>query len=255
MLTTRPRLVRQDRITDLERTQVADRFGVVLALLVATVFFSVAATDRPWASLVTGLALSATAVIAMWASGAARRVVRAGITIAVLGIGVASFATITGGSLGTRTIAATSLVLTLLTMGAIARRIRVHAEISLMTVLAALCVYVLLGLAFSFTYELLDHLGSEPFFVGHASAIRSDFVYFSYVTLATVGYGDLTAAGGLGRAFAVTEGLMGQIYLVTAVAALVGNLGRRRRGRPLDGSSGQDETPEEPAGREGSPGT
>ena len=46
--------------------------------------------------------------------------------------------------------------------------------------------------------------------------------------MATVGYGDLTAQGGLGRAFAVTEGLLGQIYLVTTVAALVGNLGGKR---------------------------
>jgi hypothetical protein len=48
------------------------------------------------------------------------------------------------------------------------------------------------------------------------------------VTMATVGYGDLTAKGGIGRALAVTEGLLGQIYLVTTVAALVGNLGRTR---------------------------
>jgi len=46
--------------------------------------------------------------------------------------------------------------------------------------------------------------------------------------MTTVGYGDLTPEGGLGRALAVSEGLLGQIYLVTAVAALVGNLGRKR---------------------------
>ena len=46
--------------------------------------------------------------------------------------------------------------------------------------------------------------------------------------MATVGYGDLTAEGGIGRALAVTEGLLGQIYLVTTVAALVDNLGRTR---------------------------
>ena len=50
--------------------------------------------------------------------------------------------------------------------------------------------------------------------------------------MVTVGYGDLTAEGGIGRAVAVTEGLLGQIYLVTTVAALVGNLGRTRT--PLD---------------------
>jgi hypothetical protein len=51
-------------------------------------------------------------------------------------------------------------------------------------------------------------------------------VYFSFITMATVGYGDLAPQGGVARALAVTEGLFGQIYLVTAVAALVGNIGR-----------------------------
>jgi hypothetical protein len=53
-------------------------------------------------------------------------------------------------------------------------------------------------------------------------------MYFSFITMATVGYGDLTPIGGLGRALAVMEGMLGQIYLVTAVAALVGNLGYTR---------------------------
>jgi hypothetical protein len=58
-----------------------------------------------------------------------------------------------------------------------------------------------------------------------------------------VGYGDLTPQGGLGRALAVTEGLLGQIYLVTAVAALVGNLGRTSAPRQErdEGSSEEDE--------------
>ena len=53
----------------------------------------------------------------------------------------------------------------------------------------------------------------------------------SFITLATVGYGDLAPQGGIGRALAVTEGLTGQIYLVTAVAALVSNIGSARASR------------------------
>ena len=71
----------------------------------------------------------------------------------------------------------------------------------------------------------------QPFFASQETATRSDYVYFSFITMASVGYGDLTAQGGLGRALAVTEGLLGEIYLVTAVAALVGNIGRARAPR------------------------
>jgi hypothetical protein len=241
-------LVRRERITERERTQVADRFGVVLGLLIATVFFTIAAPEEAWARLVTSAALAATAIIAMWASGAAPRIVRAGYLVAGLGVAVALAATVTGGAVGLRTIAVSSLALTLLTMTAIGRRIRVHAEISAMTIVAALCVYILIGLMFAFVYETLGRLGSGPFFAASAAETRSNFVYFSSITLATVGYGDLTAVDGIGRAFAVTEGLVGQIYLVTAVAALVGNLGRSRTPGGLFGTMGDpkdapDQTP------------
>ena len=55
-----------------------------------------------------------------------------------------------------------------------------------------------------------------------------DFLYFSFVTMTTVGYGDLTAAGDLGRMLAVTEALIGQLYLVTVVALVIGNIGQER---------------------------
>ena len=73
-----------------------------------------------------------------------------------------------------------------------------------------------------------------------ASDSTADFLYFSYVTLTTVGYGDLTAAGGFGRAVAVLEALLGQVYLVTVVALLVSNLGRGRKG-PTAGAASASE--------------
>ena len=61
-------------------------------------------------------------------------------------------------------------------------------------------------------------------------------MYFSYVTLTTVGYGDFTAATSTGRMIAVSEALTGQLYLVSAVALLVGNIGRTIvRGGPATG--------------------
>jgi hypothetical protein len=59
-------------------------------------------------------------------------------------------------------------------------------------------------------------------------ATPSDCVYFSFTTLATIGYGDITASGNFGHTLSVTEGLIGQIYLVTIVSLFVGNLGRAR---------------------------
>ncbi len=55
-----------------------------------------------------------------------------------------------------------------------------------------------------------------------------DSLYFSFTTLTTLGYGDLTPAGDVGRMLAITEALIGQVYLVTIVALIVTNLGREQ---------------------------
>ena len=75
------------------------------------------------------------------------------------------------------------------------------------------------------------------FFVQTSHATLPNFLYFSFITQTTVGYGDFTAAGNLGRALASLEALVGQLYLVTVVAVLVSRMASasrratRRRGR------------------------
>jgi voltage-gated potassium channel len=213
-----------------EQSRIRDQFGVVLVLLIITVFFSISAPNEPWAWLATTVALAASLMVAMLASGAQRMVVRGGMALAAVGLGASITIALTQAGVDARRyLSVTSLLLTLLAMGAIIRRVRLHAEISLLTVLGAVCFYVLVGLTFAFAYECVGEFGSRPFFTAHEAGTRSDYTYFSFVTMATVGYGDLTAQAGIGRALAVTEGLLGQIYLVTTGAALVGNLGRTSR--------------------------
>jgi len=216
-------------LSERERTTNQGRFGIVLLLLVIAVFFSISAPDEPWAVLLTNVVLAATLSIAMLASGARPKVVRAWWGFAVLGVGASLYIAITQEpEVSSGYLAIMSLLLTLVTMGAIARRVWLHAEISLLTVLGAVCFYVLVGLSFAFLFEVVGYLGSQPFFASQERGSHGDFVYFSFITMTTVGYGDLVPQGGVARALAVIEGLFGQIYLVTAVAALVGNIGRAR---------------------------
>lgn len=135
--------------------------------------------------------------------------------------------------------------LVLLTMAAILRRIITHLidRIRFNTVLAALCIYLLLGILFAAVFALVNVLDA-PFFATTQHARSIDFVYFSYVTVATVGYGDLVARSDVGRMLSATEGLVGQLYLVSVVALLVGNLGRGRasvRAQSTDGDAGSDD--------------
>ena len=95
------------------------------------------------------------------------------------------------------------------------------------TIVGALCVYLLLGLLFA-TFGAFYSAEIAQFFAQTGPHPAADYVYFSFITLGTVGYGDLTPARGLPRILALAEGLFGQLYLVTVISLLVGNLGAQR---------------------------
>jgi hypothetical protein len=92
-----------------------------------------------------------------------------------------------------------------------------------------LAIYLLAGMFFSFIYGLIGAIDANALFAQTSHPNREDELYFSFVTLSTVGYGDLSPAGGVPRAFAVAEMLIGQIYLVTIVSLIVTNLPAARR--------------------------
>lgn len=97
-----------------------------------------------------------------------------------------------------------------------------------------ICVYFMIGFAFSIIYTLMELLypGSfnglldkeQLFPHGH---YHSEMVYFSFITLLAIGYGDITPAGDIGQMFAVSEGLIGQFYLAILVARMVAVYARR----------------------------
>ena len=132
-----------------------------------------------------------------------------------------------GDSVGQRGPVLVGALLALAGPPAIIHRLLTHHRIDLTTVAGALCVYLLAGVFFAYVYWTVGAF-DPPFFAQTDDPNGVDFIYFSFVTLATLGYGDLTPVGDLGRMLAVTEAIDGQLYLVSAVALLVANLGRTR---------------------------
>ena len=125
------------------------------------------------------------------------------------------------------------MVLLLLAVGAILRAVLAETKVGFRTILGAISVYMILGLLFTFLYAGIDRIQGSPFFGTGVSVKGADFLFFSFTTLTTTGYGDLVPAGQPGRMFAGLEMLTGQIFLVTLVAGLVslwrpGMLARRR---------------------------
>jgi Ion channel len=199
------------------------RFGIVLILLLLTFVVLMTGSTERWLRPVTVVLTGATLLAALSAADVSLRLRRAAaalVAIAVLG----SLSLLWLGRPGEGVDGLINAMLVLVAPVAIARSILKRDVIDGRTILASLCIYVLLGMLWAFVYTTIGNLGSGHFFVQQSSPTSADFLYFSFITQLTVGYGDLTAGGNVGRAFAVLEALIGQVYLVTVVAVLVSRL-------------------------------
>jgi hypothetical protein len=222
---------RHEGTTFRERMDRPDRYGSLLVLIVASLIAIAVLNDGLVERAVSVAVLCVTLVFALRTSRAPRAFFQLAIACVPLIVIVAFFVTRHDTQFAREAIATITFVLVAAMLLAIFRRMSIHLTISIATVLGGLCIYLLIGLLFSSVYSFLDAADSTQLFAQVPNATAADTLYFSYITMTTVGYGDLTPVGNLPRMLAATEALMGQIYLVTAVALLVGNLGRERRRR------------------------
>lgn len=204
------------------------RFGIVLLLLLVTFCFLAVEPTAPWTRPVIVLLQGATLVAALSAAGMSRRVTRWGAAITLLAVVVTAVSTAVNGSAGNILSALFNALLITVAPITIAWSMVRRRVVDARTVIGAVCIYILLGMSWAFVDMAVGTLSSQSFFTEQAGASTADYQYFSFITLTTVGYGDLTPATNLGRAFAVIEALMGQLYLVTVIALLVSNMGRNR---------------------------
>lgn len=213
-------------------TRPPERFGLVLVAILIAVIFQLAVPDTEASRLVAILLQTMVLVLALFAAGADR-----GVMLVAGGV-AAAFSLVTAvvllgvGDVNAEVPRIVVLLLVLLTPGVVIVGLhrelrRDHGYVRFQTIFAALCLYLLLGLLGGFAFAVIQDLGNQPFFTNGLSGSPNELLYYSYTTLTTTGYGDFAAATDLGRAASITEALFGQIYLVTVIAVLVGNLRRR----------------------------
>ncbi|MBV9004388.1 MAG: hypothetical protein JO181_06995, partial [Solirubrobacterales bacterium] len=94
--------------------------------------------------------------------------------------------------------------------------------VTLQAVAGALAIYLLIGLAFASVIGFVADIGPPGFYAETTKATASSNVYYSFTVMTTTGFGDLTAAHHVGRAMAVIEMLIGQLYLVTVIGIVIG---------------------------------
>lgn len=224
-----------------DRSPYVDRFGALLTLTgVAVVTLSLTGLGRPGGGLVGNIGTALTTVIvgvtlllALRASGVARGWLRAADVL----VGIVVAAALVGAAV---TVAAPNpaevevsiapdlwAALSVLAPVVIVRRLLRHREVTMRTLAGAISAYLLIPVAFQFVFLFTDSLLPNGFF--GTPRPPTAFMYFSLTTVTTVGYGDLAPVSDLGRLLAMVEALIGQVFLVTFVALLVGLLGERWR--------------------------
>jgi hypothetical protein len=199
---------------------------VLLVSLVAVLFviYPFVPLNRPGRVLVS-LALTVVLVAGGFSLGDRRRL-RA-VVIALAAVAVASrWLSHVGDLLGLRILFHLSTLLFLaLNGGGVLAKVLRGGRVTPHRIQGAIAVYLLLGLTCAFGYSLIELLEPGSFQLPPAVAAdgarMGDFVYFSFVTLTSLGYGDVQPASSSARTLAILEALAGQLYLAILVARLV----------------------------------
>jgi hypothetical protein len=210
-----------------------ERYGLLLAALLTAFFVQGVATEGPWEQVAVTILLALTLLLALWAADTKLAIRRGAFLIALLVV-ASSIAQAAAGVVDGAAVRLANMLLIVLAPPAIivgvVRSLRNRQAVTVEAVFGVLCIYILVGMFFAFTYGAIDRI-SGPFFANGQQASVSNCLYFSFTTLTTVGYGDFVAAGQLGHTLSNFEALLGQIYLVTIVSVIVANLRPRRQPR------------------------
>jgi hypothetical protein len=206
-------------------------YAVVLMLVVVTYVVSVSITETRATSIVLTVQL-ATVWFALRISEArrgVRLVANAVLCLAAIVALLSFFVHDPGTQLGA--ISTVCCVLYLIAPFSIVRHLVFRPEVDSETLLGAIAAYLLIGMFFAFAYKAAGEFGSVPFFGPDGPGSLSQDLFFSFVTMTTVGYGNLVPAANPGQTFAVLEAVIGQLFLVVAVGKIISNFSLKRGNR------------------------
>ena len=202
----------------------SDAYVTVTILLLLLILLPIATDDYPEAEgAVTAVLIGGAVTLAMAASQAHRWVIHASWLASLLALisvfvdGTINELAALGGLILAVFLISTPVV--------ILRRIAKHEVVTATTIWGAVATYLAFGIAFSMLYSSVVVVSPDAFNnMTHGGLGETN--YFSFVTLTTLGYGDITPINDVARAFVIFETLIGQIYLVIVVARIVALLGK-----------------------------
>lgn len=202
--------------------RIGDAYGLVLVLILTTFVVSVTLPPTGWGGRVVAVAFAGTtAVIGLTSSNVRPRRAALAAALAVGAVMAAIVARIVDWDALLGVAFLVDGILLCVATVTILRRVVGATVVDFRTILGAISVFTMLGLLFGYLFLALGRIKSGDVFTGVTHAAPRDYMFFSYTTLTTTGYGNLVPAGDIGQILAVFEMLVGQIFLVTLVARLV----------------------------------
>ena len=207
-------------------------YALLFALLVIIVGFAIASPETELARVALIALLAGTLVLAAWTSGAPLLVQRVAFVIAALSV-LTAIVLALGGRAGIGQTSVMGALVILLTpavmIRGLARTLR-EQGVTPQVVFGAMALYLMIGIFFASVYGTIAKFGDVSLFAPpNGDGTVTEHYYFAFTTQTTVGYGDFSPLDDIARAAAMLQALAGQLYLVTVLALLVGNLGRRPR--------------------------
>lgn len=174
--------------------------------------------------VIRAIGFSALLAVGIWSLRNSGRLFRVAIVIVIASLALNTVAAILGDSLSY--LGSLLLLLAFLLLAAFAsmRQIALDNSVSANRIIGAICVYLLLGVIWSLVYALLDFAipGSFSGMPEQSGANwNPGWVYYSFITLTTLGYGDILPLTFSARALSYMETITGQFYLAVLVAGLV----------------------------------
>lgn len=120
-----------------------------------------------------------------------------------------------------------TIVFMFLSVVSIMKKVVIEARVKLETLRGAVCAYLLIAFSFAFIYALIEIIFPGSFNITSNHSIEGHYnffswiMYYSFVTLLTIGYGDLTPINTLSQSLSILEGISGQFYIAILVSRLV----------------------------------
>lgn len=198
--------------------------GYLVVLLLIAVSYGLCATQSsPNPSLLVFLVQLVTVALILRVSHVGRFLRRFGwIVLSIAGLGgiIVAITRVEGHGLDIVLSSASMVAYFIAPVAIIAHQVR-RDRVDLQTLLAAIAAYILVGMSFTFLYNLIALISTNPTFGSVGDDNLASQLFFSFTTLTTTGYGNLVPVSPAVQSVAVTEAIVGQLFLVIAVARVV----------------------------------